>query len=163
MRLFSKITIALVTFFFLASGVVNAHDPQDAEEGEMIEPVPAAADALWSAPGRLIQFTGKVLCVKCSLAEAHQTYPEVPAKRLYEVKHAESPMVVDVLWASDPHWREKLVSPKTIELEAGKAFIEKITAPENQGKTLRAFGLFSSQSGTLYLHEATAIDEEEAQ
>jgi len=140
----SKVVIGITLALMLVSRAVGAQE------------FPDVRGPLWSSAGRHVQLTGKVICTECSLEEVRKTHPNIPAARLYVVKTGQGQMVTELSWVSNPQWREKLTTPRVVQLRADDRLLKKLLAAENHAKELYATGLLS-HLGTLYVHEVKLL------
>jgi len=90
----------------------------------------------------IMQFTGKVVCVGCSISEVHQAQPEL--ENLYLLKHVgneKQQAVVTVSTISEPMRWDAVVFPHQLLVRTTDALFNKLTAEDNLYKTVQVAGL----------------------
>lgn len=85
------------------------------------------------------RFTGKVVCVGCSLEEAQRAQPN--AAHLYQLTHKQGQVVMEVNEVSDPQWWSDVVWPPLISVRADDKLFQQLTAEENLFREVEVTGL----------------------
>jgi hypothetical protein len=99
----------------------------------------------------ITQFTGRIVCIGCSLQEARKAQPQLT--NLYQLSPATSrqgPVVMQVETFPDPHERRRWESivglSHLLQMRATEQVFKELTAEENLFKTLTVTGLLRSTS-----------------
>ena len=90
----------------------------------------------------IMQFTGKVVCVDCSMSEVHQVQPGL--ENLYLLKHVgneKQQAVVTVSTVSEPLRWDAVVFPHQLLVRTTDTLFNKLTAEDNLYKTVQVTGL----------------------
>ena len=90
----------------------------------------------------IMQFTGKVVCVGCTINEVHKAQPQLT--NLYLLKHVgreEQRAVVSVETISEPQRWDAVVFPHEVLVRSTDELFHKLTAEENLYKTISVTGL----------------------
>lgn len=105
-----------------------------------------------NAPERMLQIKGKIVCTACSLKEARTIQPNTGVY-LYQVKHLQGQLVMEVQWVSNPRWFGYLTVPQ-IWVRGEDSIVQKLTAEENHSKDVEIKG-FLANPRTIDINEVT--------
>jgi hypothetical protein len=90
----------------------------------------------------IMQFTGKVVCVSCTINEVRHAHPQLPNLYLLKlVGNEQQKAVVSVETISEPQRWDAVVFPHEVLVRSTDDLFHKLTAEENLYKTVSVTGL----------------------
>lgn len=99
---------------------------------------------------------GSVVCVGCSLEEAQKAQPD--PHRLYELRHQQGVVVMNVNWVSEPaRWEAIVGLSHRLSARAEDTVFQQLTTEKNLFKQVEVVGLLRSDT-TFDIGSVTVIE-----
>ena len=112
----------------------------------------AGAGSFGGEPRGPVQLRGTVVCAQCRLAEVRQAQPY--AHDLYELRHRQGQVVLQVTWVNDSQRWRLLAWPPRLWVRAKNEVFQQLAAEENLMKEIEILG-FLNNPQTLDIFELT--------
>jgi len=104
-----------------------------------------------------IQFSGRVICTRCTVAEARKAPLDKWDNHLYRITRGQEQAVIEIEWISNP-WRwNQLVTTPHLQLRGVDSLFEQLTAVASRGKKVEVSGMLSSTQ-TLDMRTVTILE-----
>jgi hypothetical protein len=104
-----------------------------------------------------MQFSGRVICTRCTVAEARKTLLDKWDNHLYRITRGQEQAVIEIEWISNP-WRwNRLVTTPHLQLRGADSLFQQLTTVASRGKKVEVSGMLSSTQ-TLDMHKVTILE-----
>jgi len=142
-KLGKRIGIGLTTALLLAGMTTGTH----------AQAVPSAGLSAFGGEARgLTAFTGKVICVGCTLTEVQAAHPE--QRDFYQLTHRRGQVVMEVQTKREPQVWSYFALPPRLAVRCQDELFAKLTAEQNLFKEVAVTGLLRNMR-TLDMYDVT--------
>ena len=125
----NRIGIGIATALLLAGMTTGAH----------AQTAPGPLSSVGGEGRGITEFTGKVICVGCTLKEVQAAHPD--QQDFYQLTHRKGQVVMEVQTKSEPQVWSYFALPPRLAVRCKDELFEKLTAEQNLFKEVEVTGL----------------------